>query len=105
MNEVLSGMRAGNGQSWAASSSTDLIPLNFLCQLKPEKAGRLWSTAERGGENLKHDRASGRKEASIRGEGTHNTAGTREESSSTEKGKFKVRQYDLSLQAGISRGL
>lgn len=60
MNEVLSGMRAGNGQSRAAISSTDLNPLNFLCQLKPEKAGRIWSTAERGGENLKHDRQSQR---------------------------------------------
>lgn len=58
MKEVLSRMRAGSGQSWAALSSTDLDQVNFLCQLKHEKAGRIWSTAARGGENLKHNRQS-----------------------------------------------
>lgn len=97
MNEVLSRVRAGNGQSWAASSSIDLDQVNFLCQLKHDKAGRIWCTAVRGGENLKHNRQPVAEKRLLLEAKGHITQWAPEKRAPQQRwGKFKVGQYDLS---------
>lgn len=97
VNEVLSRVRAGNGQGWAASSSTDLDQVNFLCQLEHDKAGRIWRTAVRGGENLRHNRQTVAEKRLLLEVKGHITQWAPEKRAPQQRwGKFKVGQYVLS---------